>query len=310
MTVWVTAGCWPVHAVLSRVGWIMKWNHFLWCFFSAEDDLKSKSVKKFCSVVWNRVHISIFVLRGCQSTITDCFFCSAEPSVMNKKYKRINCIFIHHPPHPVRFPKSAASYTLESCRVFSSTADRNRKTPRLWRKIIWCLPLQSVSCRNCFSDELKPSVNVRGGNPAPSKHPAGPTSLTRREPDRVHTNIPQLVQLNCDGDRNQKRLVFQSDPNIHTWLQPEIWKQNPDNLIWATVAPETPTHEKPPNTSFNTGVSCCYWLLHHCQRAGERFIMFQYEVRAAVCQQNQDVRLHPLTLTHNPQRRGRHVTQI
>lgn len=238
-------------------------------FFSAEDDLKSTRGKKFCSVVWNRVHINIFVLRGCRSTITDCFFCSAEPSVMNKKYKRINCIFIHHPPHPVRFPKTAASYTLESCRVFSSTADRNRKTPRLWRKIIWCLPLQSVSCRNCFSDELKPSVNARGGNPAPSKHPAGPTSLTRREPDRVHTNILQLVQLNCDGDRNQKRLVFQSDPNIHTWLQPEIWKQNPDNLIWATVAPETPRHEKPPNTSFNTGVSCCYWLLTHrseCQR--------------------------------------------
>ena len=44
---------------------------------------------------------------------------------------------------------------------------------------------------------------------------------------------------------------------------------------------------------------------HHSE-CRERFIMFQYEVRAAVCQQNQDVRLNPLTsrsvLTHNPQR--------
>lgn len=94
MTVWVTAGCWPVHAVLSRVGWIMKWNHFLWCFFSAEVDLKSKSVKKFCSVVWNRVHINIFVLRGCRSTITDCFFCSAEPSVMTEEIQK-NKLYFH-----------------------------------------------------------------------------------------------------------------------------------------------------------------------------------------------------------------------
>lgn len=104
----------PILTDLSRI--IHQIKFFFMFFFSAEVDLKSTRGKKFCSVVWNRVHINIFVLRGCRSTITDCFFCSAEPSVMNKKYKRINCIFIHHPPHPVRFPKSAASYTLESCR--------------------------------------------------------------------------------------------------------------------------------------------------------------------------------------------------